>query len=146
MTQTKRINISFIKLHLYFLSNLAKLVELTYNKIMKIVDKISVAELQSMAEKMFGNIVKADVDVVRRVMIVDMSMHFEGEQVLLENGSKQADLWGINLHPQAYGTENFIEFDSMINIRPAQGNVSRSVLDEGVRRQIEEIIGGIVYE
>lgn len=113
---------------------------------MKIVEKISVAELKEMAEKMFGELVKADVDVVRKIVIVDMPMHFDGEQRLLEDGSKQQDVWGINLHPIDYGTEDFIEFDSMINIRPSQGNPSKDVLDKAVRRQIVDIITGVVYE
>jgi hypothetical protein len=65
---------------------------------MKIVENgISLDELRSMAEKMYGSLVKADVDVARNVVIVDMEMHADGEAELLKNGSKQEDLWGINL-------------------------------------------------
>lgn len=113
---------------------------------MKIVDKISLGEVKEMAEKMFGDLVKADVDIVKKVVIIDMEMHVDGEQELLENGSKQNDLWGINLKPEFYGTEKFIEFDSMINIRPSQNNPSRDVLDENVRAKIKEIIEQVVYE
>lgn len=113
---------------------------------MKQVDSITVAELQEMAAKMFGELVKADVDVKRRVVVVDMAMHYEGEAYLLEHGSKQQDLWGINLHPADYGTDDFVEFDSMINIRPSQGNPSKDVLDEQVRRQIITLIGDVVRE
>lgn len=113
---------------------------------MKQVDSITVAELQEMAAKMFGELVKADVDVKRRVVVIDMAMHYEGEAYLLEHGSKQQDLWGINLHPADYGTDDFVEFDSMINIRPSQGNPSKDVLDEQVRRQIITLIGDVVRE
>lgn len=113
---------------------------------MKIVENISVSELGQMAEKMFGNIVKADVDVEKKIVIVDMEMHVDGEQVLLEAGSSQNDIWGINLKPSDYGTDNFIEFDSMINIRPRQENPSREVLDESVRVLIREIVNGVVHE
>lgn len=113
---------------------------------MKIVQKISLDELRQMAENMFGQFVKADVDVVRRVVIVDMPMHFDGEQKLLEDGSEQKNLWGINLHPDDYGTDDFIEFDSMINIRPRQQNPSKDVLDPEARRTITEIISEVVYE
>lgn len=115
-----------------------------YNNNMKIVDKISVNELKQMADKMYGNLVKADVDVVKKIVIIDMEMHVDGEQELLESGSKQQDLWGINLHPDQFGSDNFIEFDSMINIRPRQSNPSRDVLDQSVRQQIKDIIGGII--
>lgn len=113
---------------------------------MKIVDKISVTELKEMAQKMFGELVKADVDVEKRIVIIDMEMHYDGEQELLEQGSEQGNLWGINLHPDDYGTEEFVEFDSMINIRPSQGNPSKDVLDHTVREKIIEIVNGVVHE
>lgn len=112
---------------------------------MKIVDKISVKELKEMAEKMYGSLVKADVDLVKKIVIVDMEMHADGEAYLIENGSKQKDLWGINLKPDLFGTEDFIEFDSMINMKPSQGNSSRDVLDGEVRKQIIELVGEVVH-
>jgi len=60
--------------------------------------------------------------------------------LLLEQGSAQEDLWGINLWPENFGTEEFVEFDSMINIRPAQNNRSRSVEDPAIRQLIYEIV------
>ncbi len=113
---------------------------------MKQVDKISLKELRDMAEKMYGNLVKADVDISRKVMVVDMEMHADGEAYLLENDSKQSDLWGINLHPDKFGTDDFVEFDSMINIRPRQNNPTRDVLDESIRQQIRDIVAGVVHE
>ena len=113
---------------------------------MKIIEKISLAELEEMAEKMYGSLVKADVDVVQEIVIIDMGMHADGEAELLKNGSGQSDVWGINLHPEDYGTEDFIEFDSMINIRPRQGNPSKDVLDPGVREQITQIIRKVVHD
>ena|SRR3989344_3142638 len=113
---------------------------------MKQVKKVSIKELRQMAEKMYGSIVKADVDISRKIMVVDMEMHVDGEAYLLENGSKQEDLWGINFKPDRFGTDGFVEFDSMINIRPSQNNPSRSVLDEGIKRQILEVVSEVVYE
>lgn len=113
---------------------------------MKIVDSITVEELQEMAGKMYGTLVKADVDTAKNLLIVDMEMHADGEAYLLENGSVQSDLWGINLHPDNYGTDEFIEFDSMINIRPRQSNPTRDILDEAVRQQIRHIVAGAVHE
>ena len=113
---------------------------------MKIVDKVSLTELHEMASKMFGGLVKADVDVEKKLVVVDMPMHYDGEQKLLEGGSSQQHIWGINLHPEDYGTDDFIEFDSMINIRPSQGNPSKDVLDEEVRQKIVDIIAEVVYE
>ena len=113
---------------------------------MKIVDTITLAELRLMAEKMYGTMVKADVDVAKKIVVIDMDMHADGEAYLLEHGSQQTDLWGINLYPDKFGTNEFIEFDSMINIRPRQNNPSRDVLDPAVRQQIIDIIAGVVRE
>jgi hypothetical protein len=113
---------------------------------MKITNDIGIVELRAMAKKMYGSLVKADVDIVKKTFIVDMGMHADGEAYLMEHGSKQNDLWGINLHPMDYGTEDFIEFDSMINIRPSQGNASKDVLDPEVRKRIIALVNEIVHE
>lgn len=107
---------------------------------MKRVDTITVAELTKMAEAMFGNLVKAVVDVERKQLVVDAELHADLEQFLLEDGSKQSDLWGINLYPEEFGTDEFIEFDSMINIRPRQNNRSRDVESKSAREQIIAIV------
>ena len=73
-------------------------------------------------------------------------MHVDEEQFLLERGSKQKDLWGINLYPDFYETDNFIEFDSMINIRPSVSNMSRNVEDGGIREKIIKIVTDKVHE
>ncbi len=112
---------------------------------MKVVDTISLTELSEMAEKMYGTLVKADVDIVKKIVVIDVDMHADGEAYLLENGSSQQDLWGINLYPQHYGSDEFIEFDSMINIRPRQNNMSRDVQDAAVREQIKRIVLGVVH-
>lgn len=111
---------------------------------MKLVDtSITRAELRSMAEGRFGELVKAVVDVRRMVMAVDADLHSDEEALLIEHGSLQADLWGINLYPDL-PSEDWIEFDSMINIRPSQGNRSRGVDDPGVRSHIVEVVGRLV--
>ena len=96
-----------------------------------------------MAEAMFGDLVKAVVDVRREVMVVDAELHADQEAFLLEKGSKQVDLWGINLYPELAG-EDFVEFDSMINLRPSQENRSREVQDPVIRERILEIVRKLV--
>ncbi len=113
---------------------------------MKTVDTVSLSELKQLADKMYGTLVKVDVDIAKNTIVIDMDMHADGEAYLLENGSKQDDLWGINLHPDKFGTNEFIEFDSMINIRPRQNNPSRDVLDETVRAKICQLISGAIHE
>ena len=107
---------------------------------MKVANKISVKELLAMAEKMYGNIVKAVVDLHKQSLVVDAEMHADIEAFLLENGSSQQDLWGINLYPEKFGTDNFVEFDLMINIRPSQKNMSRYVEDPTIRKQILDLV------
>lgn len=113
---------------------------------MKQVDKISQLELAKLSEKMYGSLVKAVVDIKTKVVVVDAEMHVDEEQFLLEHGSNQEDLWGINLYPDKFKTDSFIEFDSMVNIRPRQNNRSRSVEDETIQRRIRDIIAEVVYE
>ncbi|MCX6766032.1 MAG: DUF5674 family protein [Candidatus Moranbacteria bacterium] len=111
---------------------------------MKIIkDAISIGELEEMTGRMFGNIVKAVVDIERRIMAVDGELHADEELLLLENGSEQKNLWGINIYPKMEG-DDFIEFDSMINLRPAQGNRSRGVDDPQIRERILEIVSKLI--
>lgn len=111
---------------------------------MKIIDKeITIQELRKMAQETFGNMVKAVVDVKRKIMAVDAELHADEEAYLLENGSDQRDLWGINLYPEVSGAD-FIEFDSMINLRPAQGNRSRGVEDAKTQEKIRLIVSTLV--
>jgi hypothetical protein len=104
---------------------------------------ISRSELQHMAESSFGDFVKGVVDINRRILALGSELHADEEAALLEEGSRQEDLWGINLYP-SMDPENMIEFDSMINIRPSQGNRSRSVENETVRRTITGVVTALI--
>ena len=99
------------------------------------------ARLSEIAADQFGDMVKAVVDVGRRILAVGGELHADEEAALLEDGSRQEDLGGINLYPGETGN-GWVEFDSMINVRPSQGNRSRGVEDERLR----EVIRGIVAE
>ncbi len=97
-----------------------------------------------MAEATFGDLVKAVADVRRGLLAVDAGMHSDLEALLLDAGAVQADLWGINLYPAEHGTSGFLEFDSMINLRPGQGNRTRSVEDPAIRVAIAELVDRVV--
>lgn len=113
---------------------------------MKIVeDKISINELQKMAREMFGNLVKIVVDVKKEIMAVNGELHSDEEALLLDKGSKQKDLWGINIYPEIK-REEWLEFDSMINVRPSSGNLSRGVDDPEIKRKIIQIVNKLVKE
>lgn len=109
-------------------------------------DKISVEELKKMSEKMFGDSVKAVVDIDQRVMVIDAAFHVDEEAMLLDAGSMQDNLWGINLYPANFTNEHWIDFDSMINIRPSSGNKSRSVEDMPLRKKIVAVVATLVSQ
>ena len=107
---------------------------------MRQIEKITLTELREIAAHGFGDLVKADVDVALGLVVIDAELHADIEQYMLDHGSQQGDLWGVNLYPDQLGTPDFIEFDSMINIRPRQGNRSRYVEDAGLRERIRGIV------
>lgn len=125
---------------------LAFSVEIWDKKPMEIVaDKIEMARLREMARNHFGDLVKAVVDVERGVMAVDGELQADEERMLLENGSSQENLWGLNHYPDIEGPD-WIEFDSMINLRPWQGNNSRGVDGPELRHRIVANVEGLVVK
>jgi hypothetical protein len=104
---------------------------------------ISRDELTEIAKQQFGDMVKAVVDVDRGIMAVGGELHSDEEAVLLDQGSQQRHLWGINLYPDK-ALDEWIEFDSMINVRPSAGNRSRYVESSEVRETITRIVNRLV--
>jgi hypothetical protein len=106
---------------------------------------IKKSELIELAKERFGDLVKAVVDIEQEIMAVGGELHSDEEALLLDEGSHQKNLWGINLYPDK-SEEELIEFDSMINLRPSQGNLSRDVTDPLIRQKIKEIIKKLVSQ
>lgn len=106
-------------------------------------EPITREELQLLALGRFGDLVKAVVDVERGIMLVDAEMHSDQEAELLAAGSRQQDLWGINLYPDL-GGEDWLEFDSMINLRPSFGNRTRGVDDPAMQERITAVVHRLV--
>jgi hypothetical protein len=98
-----------------------------------------------MAAARFGDMVKGVVDLRRGILLLDADMHADQEAELLAEGSAQEDLWGINLYPDLTETE-WLEFDSMINLRPSFGNRSRGVDDSATREAITSLVKRMVRE
>lgn len=115
---------------------------MTPDPIRVVSTSITRRDLEKLAEARFGDMVKAVVDVTRSIMAVGGELHSDEEALLLDHGSQQQDLWGINLYPSE--SDDWIEFDSMINVRPARGNRSRSVDDPGMQRRIRQIVETLV--
>src|SRR5574344_1518599 len=103
---------------------------------MKIIDNyITLSDLATFAPNYFGDMVKGVVDIEKELIAIDAELHADLENLLLQKGSKQENLWGINFYP-AENEENFIEFDSLINIRPYQNNRSRDVENKETKDKI----------
>lgn len=95
--------------------------------------------LKKIADDLDGY-VKVVVDLKRKILAGGGKLHVDGEKLLLQDGSKQSDLWGAGIDLET----GEVDFDSMINLRPGQGNSSREVLDKDVRNQIGIIIRGLL--
>lgn len=111
-----------------------------------IKDHISLNELKKMAHEGFGDVIKAVVDIKQEIMAVGGELHADEEVLLMEEtGSKREDAWGINLYLEKSG-EDFIEFDSMINLKPHYGNRSRGVENPEIREKIKKIVEKLVLK
>ena len=104
---------------------------------------ISRKELRLLAENTFGDMIKCVADVSEGLLALDAELHADLERLLLENGSAQENLWGFNLYPDEEG-EDFIEYDSLINIRAWQGNPSRGISNPEIRDTIEKIVAQFI--
>lgn len=109
-----------------------------------IKERISKDKLREIAQDRFGDMVKAVVDIEKEIMTLGGELHMDGAVLLTEQeGSKQENVWGINLYPERVG-EEFIEFDSMVNIKPAFGNRTRQVDNPAIREKIKNIVKKLI--
>jgi len=111
-----------------------------------IVDRrIDQSELARLVNLFFGDMVKYVVDLQRRIAAVGGELHADAEQLLLESGSRQADLWGANYYP-GKGRDACIQYTALINIRPAQGNRGMPIQDPEIRERLREITFALIGE
>jgi hypothetical protein len=106
-------------------------------------EPIAIDDLRALVPGRFRDFVKGVVDLRRRIVLLDADMHADQEAALLAEGSDQRDLWGINLYPQLEGT-TWLEFDSLINIRPSFGNRSRGIDDAATREAVTALVESLV--
>lgn len=107
--------------------------------------RIEPAELARLVGRFFEAMIKYVVDIERGVAAVGGELHADAEQLLLADGSRQANLWGANYYP-GRGRENCVEYISLINIRPAQGNRSMDILDPVIRERVRELTFALIGE
>ena len=107
-------------------------------------DSITLRELSDMAREGFGDLVKAVVDIEREIMAVGGGLHADEEVLLSEQcGSTREHTWGINMYP-GKSQEEWIEFDSMVNLKPSFGNRTRNVDNPEIKEKIEQIVKKLV--
>lgn len=110
----------------------------------KIVKKqITKDDLKKIAKEWFGTMVKAVVDLEKNIIAIGGEMHADAEAILIEQGSKQDNLWGINLYPDEKD-ENFIKYISLINISPRRKNLDMEIQDPEIRSQIKKLVDKLI--
>jgi len=106
----------------------------------KIIDKkIADEELYEIAKEFYGDMVKGVVDIEREILAIGGEYHMDANTILIENGSKQKNVWGFNWYFDKKGDER-IEYISLINIRPKQGNRVMEVQNVSLRDKMKLII------
>lgn len=110
-----------------------------------LTERIAPEVLAHLVRASFGDMVKFVVDVERRVMAVGGELHADGEALLLEAGSRPTMLWGGNYYP-GRGPADCIEYTSLINIRPSQGNRAMRLDDPALRERMRAIVFDILGE
>lgn len=101
--------------------------------------------LRALVAHWFQDMVKYVVDVERARIAIGGELHADAEQVLLDAGSRQADLWGANYYP-GRGRDGCVEFTSLINISPARGNRGMEIADPARRARIQALTWALVGE
>ena len=100
---------------------------------------VSFVELQELAKDSYGDMVKGVVDIRQTTIALGGELHADSERLLLDQGSKQEDLWGFNIYIHKSKAER-LEYNSLINIRPKQGNLSRDIQNPKIQEQVKTII------
>jgi hypothetical protein len=105
--------------------------------------KIQSDQLKLLCQRWFGDMVKIVVDIERKWIGVGGELHPDAEELLIENGSRSADIWGVNLYPW-HIPKHRIEYTALINIRPWQENPSLEIQKNAIRRTVLEIVESLV--
>ena len=107
---------------------------------MKIISApIKKEEILNKYNHFFKKMVKAVVDVENKIIAVDAELHADLEEMLIENGSRQNSLWGINLYLENE-KDDWLAYTALINIRPALENNGMEIKNETIKKKIAEIV------
>ena len=101
--------------------------------------KITLEEIRMFAEEGYGDMIKAVADISTGMFAIGGEFHADGEQILLQQGSQQINLWGFNIYPDR-PLDDMLEYDSLINIRPKDNNRTTEIQDPGIKEKIFKIV------
>lgn len=104
--------------------------------ILIIREPVTPEQITQMSEAFGEALIKLAVDVERGILAGGGELHADCEEALLEDGSRQNDIWGADWYPH----ERSVGFESLINIRPKQNNRSLEIQDPTLRSRIETIV------
>lgn len=105
--------------------------------------KASKEKIKELADNSFGSMFKLAVDIERGILTAGGEFHADGEQSLIEEGSKQKDIWGANYYPFEK-PHNRVEYTALINIRPSSGNQSMKIEDLKIREKVKAIVESLL--
>ena len=108
-----------------------------------IKEKITKEQLKKFAQEGYGSVSKVVVDIEKEIMALGGELHSDAKDLLLEQGSKQENLWGIDIYPDR-SKDKWIEFNSLINIRPSVGNRLMEIQDNKIKDKIRQIIDSLI--
>ncbi len=113
------------------------------NQIRILSEPIGRDEAREIGKPWYQELVKGVVDIDQGLIALGGEYHMDANVILIANGSKQSNVWGFNIYPDQTG-DDFIEYTSLINIRPAVGNRTMVVEDEGIRNAMRDIIERLI--
>lgn len=102
-------------------------------------DKISLEELREIAQEFYETMLKGVVDIKKEIVVFGGEYHADANEIILENGSRQSDVWGFNIYFDR-PRDSWIEYISMINIRPQAGNMEMEIQDKDIKDKMKTII------
>lgn len=106
-------------------------------------DKITKKELEELAKEFYVEMVKGMADIEKGIIALGGEWHMDANEVLIEDGSRQENLWGFNIYLNK-PEEEMLEYNSLVNIRPKQGNRSMEIKNKEIKNKIFKIVNNLV--
>ena len=112
-------------------------------EVLVVREPIALESLGPLAKAWHGTLIKGVADCTRGIIALGGDWHMDANTTLIADGSKQEDVWGFNIYPAERG-DAALEYISLINIRPAQGNKTMELVDAELRAKIREIVAKLI--